>query len=89
MAAAPPSPSQSPSPSLSPLLRVAEGVAAPAPSGHSTGRVAAVGGAGVLVGVFGSMIALVAALIIGARRAASAASSVARRMHKAEMTTDE
>jgi membrane protein len=51
---------------------------APAPlQGHSTGTVAAATGAGLLLGVLGSLIAILAALIIGARRAAS---SVVRRV---------
>jgi len=77
-----PIPEPEPTPEPIPTPARAAAPAAPTTSGHSTGRVAAAGGAGLLVGVFGSLIALVAALIIGARRAASVASSVARRMPK-------
>jgi membrane protein len=77
-----PIPEPEPTPEPIPTPARAAAPAAPTTSGHSTGRVAAAGGAGLLVGVFGSLIALVAALIIGARRAASAASSVARHLPK-------
>jgi membrane protein len=52
-------------------------VQAPQPT-HSTGTVVAATGAGLLVGALGTLIAGLAALIIGARRAAS---SVARRVN--------
>lgn len=49
---------------------------APLPRGqHSTGRVAIAGGAGVLVGVLGSVAAVVVALVVGVRRAVSIVSS--------------
>jgi membrane protein len=65
-----------PEPQVEPAPTPAPAAPTPAP-GHSTGTVAAATGAGLLVGVLGSLIALVAALIIGARRAVS---SVARRV---------
>ncbi|MFL5801358.1 MAG: YihY/virulence factor BrkB family protein [Roseiflexaceae bacterium] len=72
--------SRAPAPTPQPEVEPAPAPPVPAPApasapGHSTVTVAAATGAGLLVGVLGSLIAIVAALIIGARRAAS---SVAR-----------
>jgi membrane protein len=72
--------SRAPIPTPEPDAQPAPAAPAPAPTpapGHPTSTVAVATGAGLLVGVLGSLIALLAALIIGARRAAS---SVARRV---------
>jgi membrane protein len=74
-----PEPAPEPPPAPAPLP-----APAPSASAHSTGVVAAATGAGLLVGALGTLIAAVVATIIGARRAISSVTSVARRAKRAK-----
>jgi hypothetical protein len=71
-----PEPEPEPKPTPAPAPAPVPNASGPA---HSTGVVAAATGAGLLVGALGTVIAAIVAVIIGARRAVSSVTSVARR----------